>query len=203
MKVTKEQIIQKALVFFANNDYDRASLNEIAQALDITKGGIYHYFRSKDELFHASVMHLLDSMDRQLSDSMDISMPLKGILEPFYQIDDVAGYYSDVVGFDMKSSYSNLVYLLFSAIKKFPDTNNRIEAVYRRYMMGMEMLIRDAQRRGEIRPEINPEGLAFEITAFVEGGMLISSVSSGFDANRVGALVFQNLWMRIAVDRVY
>jgi AcrR family transcriptional regulator len=200
MKVTKEQIIQKALSFFAGNDYDRASLNEIAQALGITKGGIYHYFGSKDELFHESVLYMLESMGGQLDESMDISIPLKDILRPFYQVDDVAAFYSQAIGVDLQGSYANLVYLLFSALKKFSDTKGKMESIYSRYMIGMEMLFRNAQKRGEIHPELDPEGLAFELTAFVEGGMLISSVSENLDANRVGALVFKNFWSRIAVN---
>ncbi|MDX9802360.1 MAG: helix-turn-helix domain-containing protein, partial [Spirochaetia bacterium] len=65
MKVNKEQIMQQAVMFFCANDYDRESLNDIAKALAITKGGIYHYFESKDELFHESVLYLLERLYSQ------------------------------------------------------------------------------------------------------------------------------------------
>lgn len=201
MKVTKEQILRKAVSFFSSHDYDRASLNDIARALDITKGGIYHYFESKDDLFKESVLYILDVMDQQLMNSMEMGIPLREILKSFFMIDDVAALYSQVVGIDLLGEYSNLVYLLFSVMKKFPETRGKMERIYVRYMMGLEMLFRDAQKKGEIRSDLDPEGLAFEVTAFVEGGMLISAVSLGLDGNRSGALAFENFWKRIKADR--
>jgi len=200
VKVTKEQILQKAISFFSSHDYDRSSLNEIAGALNITKGGIYHYFESKDDLFKESVSYLLDIVDQQASDSIELGIPLKKLLKSFFLLDDVAGLYSQMTGLDILGDYSDIVYLLFSVLKKFPEMRSKQERIYARYMMGMEMLFRDAQKRGEIRRDLDPEGLAFELTAFVEGGMLISSVSSGLDGNRLGTKVFDNFWKRIQSD---
>ncbi len=53
MKETKDKIILKALQYFTENDFEGTSLDKIARASGITKGGIYHYFESKDELFKA------------------------------------------------------------------------------------------------------------------------------------------------------
>jgi AcrR family transcriptional regulator len=202
MKVTKEQVLRKALVFFASHDYDRASLNEIAHALNITKGGIYHYFSSKDELFREVVVFVLDKMESQMMDSMDMGVPLKEILILFFRLDDVAGIYSQVIGLDIMGEYFNLVYLLFSSMKKFPDVKVKMERVYTRFMTAMEMLFREGQKRGEIRKDLNPQGLAFELTAFIEGGMLVSAVCSGLDGNRSGELVLENFWRCISPSEI-
>ena len=198
MKVTREQILQKSISFFASNDYDRASLNEIAAALGITKGGIYHYFGSKDDLFRESVIYLLDQMDSMMADSMETGEDLKAFLEPFFHLDAVAAQYSEVVGVDLLGEYSSFVYLYFSFLKKFPDMKGKMERIYSRFTIGLEMLFREAQRKGEVRSDLNPAGLAFGVTAFIEGGMLISSVSPGLDGNKSGALVFENFWKCIA-----
>ncbi|RKX87740.1 MAG: TetR/AcrR family transcriptional regulator, partial [Spirochaetes bacterium] len=58
MKETKEKIILKALQYFTEHDYEGASLDKIARAIGITKGGIYHYFKSKDELYHDCMIFL-------------------------------------------------------------------------------------------------------------------------------------------------
>ena len=44
VKDTRNRIIIQALSYFTQNNYEKASLNDIAGAINITKGGIYHYF---------------------------------------------------------------------------------------------------------------------------------------------------------------
>jgi len=197
MKVNKEQIIREALHFFASHDYDRASLNDIAKALSITKGGIYHYFESKDDLFHQVILYMLDRMDALMGESMMGEQSLKEMLEPYFQLEEVAKLYSKAAGIDLLGEYSNVIYLIFTSIKKFPDVQQRMDQLYERYRYGMEILFRDAQSRGEIRRDQDPAGLAFEVTAFIEGGMLLTAVQERLDGNRMGGLVFENFWKRI------
>jgi len=46
----KRQIVEAALTLFAELGYDNASISEIAEKAGISKGLIYNYFRSKEDL---------------------------------------------------------------------------------------------------------------------------------------------------------
>jgi AcrR family transcriptional regulator len=50
----KQQILRAATDLFSENGVDGTSLRMIADQVGVTKGAIYHYFPSKDEL-HASI----------------------------------------------------------------------------------------------------------------------------------------------------
>ena len=50
---SRQQIIDKALDIFAENGYYKASIEMIAKAAGISKGLIYNYFKSKDELLES------------------------------------------------------------------------------------------------------------------------------------------------------
>jgi AcrR family transcriptional regulator len=56
----RSQILNKAAGIFARDGYDRASMNQIAEACGISKANIYHYYRGKDAL-------LFDLLDGYLS----------------------------------------------------------------------------------------------------------------------------------------
>jgi len=49
---TKEDILEAALTLFSRFGYDGTSISHIAKEAKLTKGGVYHHFRSKDDLFH-------------------------------------------------------------------------------------------------------------------------------------------------------
>ena len=49
-KPKKSIILDAAALAFASNGVDQTSIDDVARALDATKGKIYHHFRSKGEL---------------------------------------------------------------------------------------------------------------------------------------------------------
>lgn len=64
----KEKIIQAAITSFAQTGFDRTKMEDIAKRLDLSKGTIYLYFDSKEDLFLAICEHYLKVMkDRQHS----------------------------------------------------------------------------------------------------------------------------------------
>jgi AcrR family transcriptional regulator len=54
---TKE-ILTTAAELFGERGYDAVSLEDVAERLDVTKGSLYYYFRSKDELGTAAIESL-------------------------------------------------------------------------------------------------------------------------------------------------
>jgi AcrR family transcriptional regulator len=54
-EVRRSEIIDVATELFAARGYDGTTMTEILEAAGITKGGLYHHFASKDEVFAACV----------------------------------------------------------------------------------------------------------------------------------------------------
>lgn len=55
MKETKEIILETAYSLFLYNNYEAVTINSIIKATGLTKGGIYYYYASKEEIFKAVV----------------------------------------------------------------------------------------------------------------------------------------------------
>jgi AcrR family transcriptional regulator len=51
----KDMVIQAAKNIFANYGFRKTTMNEIAKAMHMSKGSLYYYFRSKEEIFEAIV----------------------------------------------------------------------------------------------------------------------------------------------------
>src|SRR5262245_66344943 len=67
---TRERILDVALELFNEQGYDKTSLREIAERLDITKAALYYHFRSKADILlelHIRLHHL----GRDLLDKLD------------------------------------------------------------------------------------------------------------------------------------
>lgn len=56
-----ERVLQAALRLFAEQGFENTSVQEIVDAVGVTKGALYHYFASKDDLLYeiyVRVLHL-------------------------------------------------------------------------------------------------------------------------------------------------
>ncbi len=51
----KDEILKVARNLFLTKDYDKTTMVDIMETLEIAKGTIYHYFRSKEALFEAVI----------------------------------------------------------------------------------------------------------------------------------------------------
>ncbi|KKB34073.1 TetR/AcrR family transcriptional regulator [Bacillus thermotolerans] len=66
----KELILQVAVEEFAEKGYDKASTDVITQRAGISKGILFHYFKSKKNLYVYVVSHLLDILSKQVAEAI-------------------------------------------------------------------------------------------------------------------------------------
>lgn len=67
MKTKKEKIIDTAIQLFAEQGFHNTSISKIAEAAGVSKGLMYNYFTSKDELFK----HIFDIGAEKLTENFD------------------------------------------------------------------------------------------------------------------------------------
>ena len=63
----RDRIVQSAIECFSEYGFDRSRMDDIAQTADLSKGTLYLYFKSKEELFYAICENNLNVIKEQLS----------------------------------------------------------------------------------------------------------------------------------------
>lgn len=56
---TRARIVECARILFNRHGYDNVTIDMVMQAAELTRGGFYHHFRNKEELFAAAVASFL------------------------------------------------------------------------------------------------------------------------------------------------
>ncbi|MBN2564609.1 MAG: TetR/AcrR family transcriptional regulator [Candidatus Eisenbacteria bacterium] len=195
---TRERIIRTALRIFLEKGYAGASLKEVASQAGVTKGGIYHYFQSKEELFAEAVAFLTEGM-REWSaarfGSIDSTREMLAAI--LCSAKPMANAFAELVGEDRGTHAYSFVSVLLDAARRSEAVRRRMAAVYAETRANLERLLIDAQGRREIRSDIDCAGLALEINAFMEGILLLAHLDESLDLDAVGERVFRNLWTMI------
>jgi AcrR family transcriptional regulator len=198
---TKQRLEIQALHFFAEHDFERSSLDDIAKELGVTKGAIYHYFKGKDELFESSMRRLLEEMEKWFVHALPRDIPLKMLLDNLFAIDEtIADLAENSQLGHVITDYKNTMYLVMAAFKKFPELRSRIDDIYSGFRRVLISVMNSAIDQGEIRDDTDVEAVAFEITAFYEGALLLGAFSERKDYEVLGPRVCQTIWKGIAAD---
>ena len=71
----RRKILKNAARIFAKKGYEKSSLEEIAARLKLSKGSLYHYIKSKDELLYLiqlqAIEEAIDNATRVLEMGLD------------------------------------------------------------------------------------------------------------------------------------
>lgn len=118
----KDLIIKSAKERFARYGFKKTSMNDIAADLRMGKATLYHYYKTKEEVFNAVIKFELNEFMKELSQiEKSKDMDLKGKLTEYIRIrkktlddgNNLAQIQIDAVGFmhllTEKSIYFNLV----------------------------------------------------------------------------------------------
>jgi AcrR family transcriptional regulator len=117
----RAQIMQAALACFARKGYHRTTMDDIVAESGLSKGTLYWYFKSKDDLFMSLVKSFFLDMrqdigvilERYTTASSKLRAMAQGFVESFRAIEDVFNVF---VEFWMQSSLSAELNQLFSNI---------------------------------------------------------------------------------------
>ena len=62
----RQEILRTAARLFQQRGYDATSMNDVAAALKLSKGGLYHHFQSKDEMLFHIMNHAMDITEERV-----------------------------------------------------------------------------------------------------------------------------------------
>src|SRR5580693_8101746 len=63
---SRQEILRTAARLFQQRGYDATSMNDVAAALKLSKGGLYHHFESKDEILFHIMSHAMQITEERV-----------------------------------------------------------------------------------------------------------------------------------------
>ena len=72
---TRQRIVEEAARRFRRDGVSATGLQALMNALDLTHGGFYAHFKSKDELVEEALRHCLSELDEVTADSLSGAQP--------------------------------------------------------------------------------------------------------------------------------
>ncbi|PRX97398.1 TetR/AcrR family transcriptional regulator [Allonocardiopsis opalescens] len=143
-----DRLLAAASRLFAQRGFESTSVQDVVEAAGVTKGAMYHYFRSKDDLLHEIYRRLLTMQTQRLADFAAAEGPLPERL--FAAASDVVQ--TSIANLDDSVIFFRSMHLLTN------EHQTRVRAERRRYHELFRSLIEEGQRSGAFRDDI-PAGI--------------------------------------------
>jgi len=157
---TKDFIIEKAYQLFLNKSYDSVSVTDICNAIEMSKGALYHHFVNKNELFKA----VIDSHIRKMKVRKDVSS-LQEYLEQ--KIETATKLIERVSEHEFLPL--NYISLVIDAMRNYPDIQDAKEQLFYFELEDVKSILNKAIVSGEIRSDINVEPTAQNLMTLTLG----------------------------------
>ncbi|TJZ43508.1 TetR/AcrR family transcriptional regulator [Streptomyces piniterrae] len=143
-KPVAQRLLATATRLFAEQGYDRTSVQEIVDAAGVTKGALYHYFGSKDDLLHEVYGRVLRLQQERLDHFADADAPVERRLR------DAA---ADVVVTTIENLDDTKIFFR-SMHHLSPEKDKQVRAERRRYHERFRALIEEGQHTGVFAADI-------------------------------------------------
>jgi AcrR family transcriptional regulator len=155
---SRQEILRTAARLFQQQGYDATSMNDVAAALKLSKGGLYHHFQSKDEI-------LFDLMDHAMEITQErVINPVRDIADPEERLRMLIRLHIEVV---LSVRDREITVMLHENHPLSPSLRRRINTRKKDYVHFVENLIAEVQRARQSKGTISPRAAAFALLGMI------------------------------------
>ncbi|MDR1585206.1 MAG: TetR/AcrR family transcriptional regulator [Prevotellaceae bacterium] len=151
MNESREHILKTAFILFLQKSFKEVTLKEIVEKSGLSKGAFYHYFPSKEKLFHEIVeIFYFKGLKIDFDSFSKISFyefyhdVLNHTITNFWKIKE---FLEDTNDEDDITYYT----LVLDAVKLFPGFKEQVNKNHAQKLAGWEHAVQSAINRGEIK----------------------------------------------------
>lgn len=156
----REQILKAARRCFIENGYHPTRMDDIAHAAELSKGGVYFHFKSKQEVFASLVQ---EDFDRSMKFLGDVTKGEASIAEKMQRIGQ---HYLEY--FDAAPEAPRFFIVMGEMALRDEELSERLLAMQRTFIQTIASLLQDGIDQGMLRP-VDTEVVAVMLKALLDG----------------------------------
>jgi AcrR family transcriptional regulator len=156
----KDKIVDAALITFTKYGYDRTRMDDIADAAKVSKGKLYLYFKSKEELFYAISERNITELKEQLSTLFSMKEDVISNAEYFYE------------SFQRNKTTVDLEKVFFEIIAESSRNPKLRKMLYEQRLKIFEIVteyLNSKMQRGLLKKDTNTKAIASGLVSLYNG----------------------------------
>src|SRR5258708_25897850 len=165
---SRKEILRTAAGLLKQRGYEAPSMNAVAAALKLSRGGLYHHFQSKDEILFEIMNHAMEITQQRVLD------PVRGIADPEERLRALIRLHIEVV---LSPRDREITVMLHENHPLPPALRKRINARKKDYIHFLENLMGEVQEKvqqkaqekvqRQAKAKVSPRAAAFALLGMI------------------------------------
>jgi TetR/AcrR family transcriptional repressor of nem operon len=185
---TKRKLVDAGVKLMRARGYNATTVDDICADAGVTKGGFFHYFKSKDDIAHTALAHFHEARMKSYEDA-----PFRKLADPLDRVFGRLDFVKSSIGGEHHVTKGCLIGMF---AQELAVTNPEIGDVCQNYFGRM---VRDfsrdlAEAKAAHAPDakFDPKGLAQLYLAIVQGSLMLAKIAGGNEVLRDNIEQFRN-----------
>jgi len=154
----RQEILRTAARLFQQQGYHATSMNDVAAALKLSKGGLYHHFQSKDEILFHIMSHAMDITEERV---INVA---RRVENPEERLRTLIRLHIEVV---LSEEDREITVMLHENHPLPAGLRRKINGRKKDYVHFVENLVADVQRQHGSSSQVTPRAAAFALLGMI------------------------------------
>lgn len=197
--------MQISFFLFLEKGFSDVSVNEILEGSNATKGGFYHYFKSKEELIKEVVrvfmypfFELPIKKIRYLFQNTEKPLSAKEKLQEYYNRIHCVTVAEEILPLWGEVNISDFYYLVCEGSKKYEYLSAHRLKIYNEKIKIFEEILEQGKKEGVIEQKIDSHQWAITINASRDGIVFLNLMDQSVDINEKCKIAFEQMLEEIS-----
>ena len=152
-------ILNSAIKVFSKKGFEAARMEDIAKTAKLSVGGVYWYYKGKEEIIIAIMEQLIDKDVKDLRALLEAEGTVRSRLETYIGL-----------SIEAAQDYIPITYELYSLAHRNAKVKNHIRAFLQTYLGVLEQFIQQGMNRKEFK-SVNAREAALTFATLYEGAL--------------------------------
>jgi AcrR family transcriptional regulator len=176
-EIRRQQILESAIKCISRHGYHQTTMDDIASEAGLSKGALYWYFKSKDEILAAMCKLQCDEHLQILSHFAEQKMPVKELaLRTGDKILEL------LINEPEQCKMSFEFWALTDENRQVKEAHSEVHKIWQETVSN---LIKSGIKKGEIKPNVNVKELSIALLAIFDGIIIAYSIDKTLNVRKI------------------
>ncbi|HEU5397618.1 MAG TPA: TetR/AcrR family transcriptional regulator [Verrucomicrobiae bacterium] len=173
MPETRLKLLDAGVALMRARGYNATTVDEICAAAGVTKGGFFHYFKSKDDIAKAAVTHFFE--DRVASYE---AAPFRKQADPLDRVYGRLDYVKETIGDKTHCTKGCLIGMFAQELSVTnPEIRDICQNFFSRMVRDFTQDLAEAKAQHAPKADFDPKTLAQFYHSIVQGSLMLSKIA--------------------------
>jgi TetR/AcrR family transcriptional repressor of nem operon len=180
---TKRKLVDASVKLMRSQGYNATTVDEICATAGVTKGGFFHYFKSKEDIAKAAVTRFREGKAQDFQNA-----PFRQVADPLDRVYARLDFVKESTGGESRLTKGCLIGMFAQELSfTHPEFRSACQESFLRMARDFEQDIAEAKSVHAPGADFDPKNVAMLYVSIVQGSLMLAK------ASETNAVLFENI----------